>query len=82
MPTIGLGTDKLVDPEKHPEVFFNAITKAKYRLLDCAAIYTNETLVGSAINRVLTTTEIARDSLFVVTKLWMDRFKEPEAALR
>ena len=46
MPTIGLGTDKLVDPERHPQVFYEAIKTGGYRLLDCATIYTNEALVG------------------------------------
>ena len=82
MPTIGLGTDKLCDPQKHPQVFYDAIVQGGYRLLDCAAIYTNEALVGQAINRVVTEGFVQREELFVVTKLWMDKFSDPEAALR
>lgn len=55
---------------------------AGYRLLDCAAIYTNEALVGEAISRVISEEKVKREELFVVTKLWMDSFKDPEAALR
>ena len=53
-------------------------------MLDCATIYTNEALVGQAINRVVTESDsgVAREDLFVITKLWMDMFKDPEAALR
>ena len=46
MPTIGLGTDKLIDPERHPQVFYDAIKTGGYRLLDCAKMYKNEELVG------------------------------------
>ena len=82
MPTIGLGTDKLVDPERHPQVFFDAIVQGGYRLLDCAKIYTNEALVGQAIERSITEQKVGRDELFVMTKIWMDEFNDPEAALR
>jgi len=82
MPTLGFGTDKLCDAERHPQVFFDAITKAGYRLFDCAAIYTNEALVGEALERVISENHVARSELFIVTKLWMDSFKDPEGALR
>ena len=88
MPNIGLGTDKLLDAERHPQVFYDAIKLIGYRLLDCAAIYTNEALVGQAIQRVVSEPKdvdgsgVGREDLFVITKLWMDSFADPEAALR
>ncbi len=38
-----------------------------YRLIDTAAIYFNETAVGNAIKR----SEVAREELFVTTKVWV-----------
>lgn len=78
MPTIGLGTDKLIDESRHPQVFYEAITQGGYRLLDCAKIYTNEALVGQAIERVVSEGAVPREDLFVMTKLWMDDFANPE----
>ena len=46
VPTIGLGTFKLTDAEKHPQIMYDAIAKDGYRLLDCAKYYHNEELVG------------------------------------
>ena len=90
MPAIGLGTDKLLDAERHPQVFYDAVKTIGYRLLDCAAIYTNEALVGQAIQRLVSEQSnaaeggdsVGRSDLFVITKLWMDSFADPEAALR
>ena len=38
--------------------------------------------MGHAINRAVTEGGVAREDLFVITKLWMDMFKDPEAACR
>ena len=78
MPTTGFGTCHLNDAE----TFYKAITQAGYRLLDTAAMYKNEENVGHAINRAVTEGGVAREDLFVITKLWMDMFKDPEAACR
>ena len=60
-------------------------------MIDCAAIYTNEALVGQAIGRISAEQpseegaaggQVTREDLFVITKLWMDGFTDPEAALR
>ena len=61
---------------------YQAISEAGYRLLDCATKYANEELVGQAIQRALDDGVVTRDDLFIVTKLWMSDFKDPEAALR
>ena len=49
MPTIGLGTYQLSNPDVHVEVMYKAIVESGYRFLDCATMYKNEELVGQAI---------------------------------
>ena len=78
MPTTGFGTCHLNDVD----TFYNAITVAGYRLLDTAHMYKNEENVGHAINRAVTEGGVPREDFFVITKLWMDSFKDPEAACR
>lgn len=63
-------------------MIYDAIVQYGYRFLDCATMYKNEELVGQAITRAISEGGIARDDLFVVTKLWMTDFHDPEAALR
>jgi len=83
MPTIGLGTYQLTDSERHPDIMHKAIVESGYRFLDCATKYANEELVGQAIQRAtITDGSVQRKDLFIVTKLWMTDFKDPEAALR
>ena len=64
MPIIGLGTFR-----SKPEDAYNAVKVAissGYTHIDTAAIYDNEEAVGKAIKD----SKIARDKLFVTTKLW------------
>ena len=82
MPTLGLGTYCLTDESKHPQVIYDAIVQCGYRLLDCATFYANEALVGQALKRAITDGAVRREDMFVVTKLWMNDFKDPETALR
>lgn len=82
MPTLGLGTYSLTDPEKHSQVIYDSIVKSGYRLLDCATCYKNEALVGESLKRAISDGSVAREDMFVVTKLWMTDFKDPETALR
>lgn len=77
MPTIGLGTDFIHDVNH----FHSAIMKDGYRLIDTAAMYKNEEYVGEALNRSMKE-GVAREDLFIITKLWMASFKDPETALR
>ena len=83
MPSVGLGTYQLSDPNVHVDVMYQAIVEFGYRFLDCATMYKNEELVGQAIQKALTQGDgVQRKDLFIVTKLWMTDFKYPEAALR
>ncbi|PJJ62078.1 aldo/keto reductase [Compostimonas suwonensis] len=67
IPQLGLGVYKVPEPEA-AEVVRTALT-AGYRHLDTAALYENEAGVG----RGLAESEVARDDVFVTTKVWNDR---------
>ena len=64
IPQLGLGVFK-VDPGETERVVTDALA-AGYRHIDTAAIYRNETEVGAAI----AASGLARDELFITTKLW------------
>lgn len=66
IPQLGFGVFK-VDPAETERIVTDAL-EAGYRHLDTAAIYGNEEGVGRAI----AASGIARDELFVTTKLWND----------
>ena len=77
MPVVGLGLYKS-SPE-HDETY-NAVRWALdigYRHLDTASFYRNEAEVG----RALRDSGIARESVFITTKLWMDDFTRCRNAL-
>jgi 2,5-diketo-D-gluconate reductase A len=70
MPQLGLGVWQMADDEAGPLVA-QAIA-ACYRLIDTAAIYGNERGVGEGIRRA-EAAMVAREELFITTKLWNDR---------
>ncbi|MDR6865731.1 2,5-diketo-D-gluconate reductase A [Microbacterium resistens] len=67
IPQIGYGVFKV--PADDTERAVSEALEVGYRHIDTAAIYGNEEGVGAAISR----SGIARDELFVTTKLWNDR---------
>jgi 2,5-diketo-D-gluconate reductase A len=73
MPVLGFGVFQ-VPPEDTERVIADALA-AGYRSLDTAAAYRNEEAVGRAI----ATSRIARDELFVTTKLWIQDADEESA---
>ena len=66
MPIAGYGVFQIPDPEACERCVVDAI-HAGYRLIDTAASYLNEEAVG----RGLRASGVARDELFVTTKLWV-----------
>lgn len=66
MPLVGFGVFQMNEPVECEQAVLHAID-AGYRLIDTAASYQNETQVGNAIRQ----SNIARDELFVTTKLWL-----------
>lgn len=66
MPILGFGVFQIPDAEECERSVYEAL-QAGYRLLDTAAIYMNEEAVGKAIKR----SGVAREEVFVTTKLWV-----------
>lgn len=75
MPQLGLGVWQTPAAET-AEVVATALAEG-YRHVDTAAIYRNEAGVGEGLRR----SGLAREELFVTTKLWNDRHHEPRRAL-
>jgi len=67
IPAIGLGVFRLDDAKKAQETVEMALSSG-YRHIDTAMIYGNEEAVGKAIKK----SGIAREDIFVTTKLWND----------
>jgi len=66
MPQLGFGVFQITDAEECARSVHHAIG-AGYRLIDTAASYGNEAAVGDGIKR----SGVARDDLFITTKLWI-----------
>ncbi len=66
MPILGFGVFQMADLKECENSVLTAI-ETGYRLIDTAAIYLNETAVGNAIKR----SGVAREELFVTTKVWV-----------
>lgn len=75
MPSVGFGCWK-VDKATCADTIYNAI-KVGYRLFDGAEDYGNEKEVGDGIARAIDEGLVARDELFVVSKLW-NNFHDPK----
>ncbi len=68
MPMVGFGTYLI--PNEETAAAVKAAIGAGYRHIDTAEGYQNEEGVGTAINACMRDSGIARDELFVTTKLW------------
>ncbi|TEA54533.1 aldo/keto reductase [Bacillus sp. BH2] len=69
MPWFGLGVFKVEEGPELVEAIKSAI-KAGYRSIDTAAIYGNEKAVGEGIRAGIEATGIAREDLFITSKVW------------
>ncbi len=75
MPELGLGVWQVPDDEAEAAV--RTAIAAGYRSIDTAAIYKNEKGTGDGIRAG----GVARDEIFLTTKLWNDRQGDARAAL-
>lgn len=75
MPIMGLGTYSLSDEECYNSV--TALLEAGGRLIDTAYMYHNEAAVGRAIRD----SDIPREEIFVITKLYPSQFDDPKTAI-
>ncbi len=66
MPIIGYGVFQIPDQKECERCVIDAI-QTGYRLIDTAASYMNESAVGNGIKN----SGIAREELFITTKLWL-----------
>lgn len=66
MPVLGFGVFQIQDSNECEQSVYEAIM-AGYRLIDTAASYLNEEAVGRGIKR----SGVAREELFITTKLWV-----------
>ena len=66
MPILGFGVFQMRDLDECEKSVLTAI-ETGYRLIDTAAVYLNETAVGNAIKQ----SGIAREDLFITTKVWI-----------
>lgn len=76
IPVVGLGT--FGSDAVSAEQIANAVRDAAemgYRHFDCAAVYGNEKEVGAALKDVLTS-GVAREDLWITSKLWNDKHAE------
>ncbi len=67
MPILGFGVFQITEAGECERAVYDAIL-AGYRLIDTAASYKNEVEVGNAIKK----SELARDELFITSKLWIE----------
>jgi alcohol dehydrogenase (NADP+) len=73
MPAIGLGTfgsDRFSGEDIAAAVIGAA--EVGYRTFDCARVYGNERLIGASIDKIVAG-GVAREELFVTSKLWNDK---------
>jgi 2,5-diketo-D-gluconate reductase A len=66
MPMLGLGVFQIPDLKECEQTVLTAIQHG-YRLIDTASFYLNESAVGNAIRK----SGVAREELFITTKLWV-----------
>ena len=66
MPIFGFGVYQIPDHEECERSVYKAL-RTGYRLIDTAAAYLNEEAVGNAVKR----SGVAREEIFVTTKLWI-----------
>ena len=66
MPILGFGVYQITDADECERSVYEAL-QTGYRLIDTASAYMNEEAVGHAIKR----SGVAREEIFVTTKLWV-----------
>lgn len=75
IPVMGFGCYKIFGRELVCAV--DAAIKSGYRYIDTASFYKNEKDVGLALKN----SQIPREKLFIVSKIWPTEFSDPAAAL-
>ncbi len=78
IPMVGMGTfgSDHVSGEAIAEAVVGA-AEVGYRHFDCASVYGNENLIGAALQRIMAS-GVAREDLWVTSKLWNDKHAEKD----
>ena len=76
MPMAGIGTFLLTPDEAETSVL--RALECGYRLIDTANAYVNERAVGRAMRK----SGVAREEIFLETKLWHSFYEQPDAVER
>lgn len=76
IPMIGLGTYKADEGRVYEGI--RSALKIGYRHFDCAQNYGNEKEIGLALADAIKEGEIAREDLWITSKLWNDSHREEE----
>ena len=79
MPILGLGTYSLTGQTCVDAV--KAELRSGGRLIDTAYMYRNEEEVGRGVREAMEEYGIAREDIFVITKLYPNQFGDPETAI-
>lgn len=79
MPILGIGTFALSDSEAEESVYW--ALRDGYRLIDTARIYGDEAGVGRGIRRAIEEGFVAREEIFVTTKMWTSDYDNGDAAI-
>ena len=80
IPAIGLGTfgsDRFSLEEIAQAV--GVALRTGYRLVDCASVYANEHLIGPVLAETMTDLGLAREEVFVISKVWNDAHDPADA---
>ncbi|MBP3853288.1 MAG: aldo/keto reductase [Erysipelotrichaceae bacterium] len=80
MPIVGLGTYSL----DHDTCVQSVKTHLKNggRLIDTAFMYGNEEAVGQGVKEAMAEYGIAREEIFVITKIYPSQYEDPDTAIR
>ncbi len=81
MPMEGFGVFQVRDKEECRKAVYEAI-QAGYRLIDTAAVYTNEDAVGDAVRKAIADGLCTREELFITSKLWVQDMQSYETAAK
>lgn len=69
MPWVGLGVFQVEDGDGLVQAVKSAVAHG-YRSIDTAAVYANERGVGQAVKEAMAENQLAREELFITSKVW------------
>ena len=73
IPCLGFGTYKITDAKEAYQCVYDALSIG-YHHIDTAAFYENEASVGAAIRDFMADHQVAREEIFVTSKVWKTEF--------